>query len=132
VIADRGLLAVHVNGIRHHQTRQPDALGLNPLAFMAVGKVQPSRPSALFGRTTLSALLSTETPQYYLFEWKGQGWVRYRDYTRPVKLPKYLADPAAGYVMPLLTGTVTHDFANEDGHKNLGSWIDRAAQQVGR
>jgi hypothetical protein len=37
-IADsRGLLTVHVNGLRHHKHGVPDAQGPNPLNFMAVG-----------------------------------------------------------------------------------------------
>lgn len=133
VIDDRGLLAVHLNNIRHHLRRQPDACGPNPLAFMAVGKVQPNGPNPLLGQPNrLLGLLAREAPQYYLFEWKGQEWVRYADYTRPVKLPRYLADPAAGYVTALSTGTAVYDHMNNEGHKNIGAWIDRAAQQVGR
>jgi hypothetical protein len=25
-----------------------------------------------------------------------------------------------------------HDYMNDDGHRNIGAWIDRAAQQAGR
>jgi MTH538 TIR-like domain (DUF1863) len=53
VIDGRGLLAVHLNSIRHHHTQTPHTRGYNPLDFMAVGKVQPG-------------VLST--PKYYLFE----------------------------------------------------------------
>lgn len=138
VVDDRGLLAVHLNNIRHHVRLQPDPCGFNPLEFMAVGKVQPNPPSALL----LSALLGQpkpllgvippEAPQYYLFELTGQGWVRYQDYTKPVNLPRYLPDPLTGYVTPLSTGTAVYDYMNQQGHKNIGAWIDRAAQQVGR
>jgi hypothetical protein len=37
VIDKRGLLAVHVNGIRHHTFLVPHVRGPNPLAAMAVG-----------------------------------------------------------------------------------------------
>ena len=40
VIDELGLLAVHINSIRHHQRLTTDALGPNPLEYMAVGKVQ--------------------------------------------------------------------------------------------
>jgi hypothetical protein len=133
VIDNRGLLAVHLNNIRHHVSRQPDVCGPNPLEFMCVGKVQPNEPSAFSGqRNSLAAILGREPVKYYLFERTNQGWVRYQDYTIPVDLPRYLADPQAGYLMPLSTGTVTYDFVNEEGHKNVGTWIDQAAQQVGR
>jgi len=61
-----------------------------------------------------------------------EGWVRYQDYTNPVNLPRYLADMDVGYVRELSTGTAVYDYMNQDGHKNIGTWIDRAAQQVGR
>jgi hypothetical protein len=118
VIDKRGLLAVHLNGIRHHQLLVPHARGPNPLASMAVGKVQPNNwllPSV-----------------YYLFEYTHKGWIRYRDYTNPVSLPAYLSDPQPGYVMPLSTGTAEWDYIGNDGSKNIGLWIDRAAQAVGR
>lgn len=117
VIDGRGLLAVHINSIRHHVSRLPHLLGNNPLAYMAVGKVQ----SSPFG-----------LPLYYLFELTQQGWVRYEDHTDPVKLPPYLTDPAAGYVTLLSSGTAIYNFVSDDGHKNIGAWIDQAAQRVGR
>src|ERR1700730_16713260 len=62
IIDGRELLAVHLNSINHHQTLTPYTRGTNPLAHMAVGKVQPCSLSA---------------PVYYLFEWTSQGWLRY-------------------------------------------------------
>jgi len=118
VIDGRGLLAVHLNNLRHHIRRLPDLCGPNPLEYMAVGKVQSNPWMA---------------PQYYLFQLDGQGrWVRYQDYTIPVSLPRYLADPRPGYVTLLSAGTSVYDYVNQAGHKNIGSWIDQAAQQVGR
>src|ERR1700730_16934673 len=62
VIDGRGLLAVHINGIRHHQTKMPNPSGLNPLEFMAVGKVQNN---------------VLVPPKYYLFERDPHhGWVK--------------------------------------------------------
>jgi hypothetical protein len=115
VIDGRGLLGVHINGINHHTRQMTDAFGPNPLDNMAVGKVQDH----------------LGIPQYYLFEYRG-GWIRYQDYTLPVKLPPYLSDPTSGYVMPLSIGTYLYDFAGGNGHANIGAWIDHAAKQVGR
>jgi hypothetical protein len=126
IIDERGLLAVHLNNIRHHETRQPHAFGANPLMFMAVGKVR---------ETALSL------PRYYLFEklalqdglggWKWE-WHRYRDHTNPVKLPNWVTDPQPGWVMPLSNNAGVYDFVADNGHKNIGAWIDQAAQAVGR
>jgi hypothetical protein len=125
VIDERGLLGVHLNSIRHHQRRTQDLLGSNPLEWMAVGKVQEN------------ALASAK---YYLFErwpvWNGFGyafaWHRYREHTWPVKLPPWLRDCAAGYVTPFADCVPVYDFIRQDGHKNLGTWIDQAAQRAGR
>jgi len=116
IIDCRGLLAVHINGIRHHQTLAPELRGLNPLEFMAVGKVQA---------TPLYA------PAYYLFERTGAGWQRYSDFTKPVAKPRWLADPAPDFVSPLAEGTDQYDYT-AGGQFNIGAWIDRAAQRAGR
>jgi hypothetical protein len=96
-------------------------LGINPLAVMGVGKVQ---------ETVLGAA------RYYLHEnkWDGYGWQwhRYSDYTDPVRLPGWLSDPASNYITPVSNSALMHDYMNDDGHRNIGAWIDRAAQQAGR
>jgi len=126
IVDGRGLLGVHLNIIRHHHTKTPHTRGYNPLEFMAVGKVQPG-------------VLST--PRYYLFEKQvvpnGIGgykweWNRYSDYTSSVSLPPWLADPVAGYVTPLSQNASVHDYIADDGHRNIGSCIDTAAQRAGR
>jgi hypothetical protein len=118
VIDKRGLLGVHINRLNHHERRLPDIFGVNPLSAMAVGKVQTNVFAAA---------------QYYLFEWGQQGgWFRYQDYGLPVAKPAYLPDPSPGFVTPLSTGTAVYDFIGNYGHANIGAWIDRAAQQVGR
>jgi hypothetical protein len=126
IIDGRGLLAVHLNRIRHHQTKLADICGTNPLEFMAVGKVQAD---------------IQHRPRYYLFEkiairntfggldW---SWVRYKDHTDPVELPVWLADPAPGYVTPLFWYTKAYDYVVNEGHRNVGIWIDHAAQMAGR
>lgn len=126
IIDGRGLLGVHLNSIRHHYTKTPHTRGLNPLDFMAVGKVQES---------------VWEPARYYLFEkqaWpNGVGgyrwvWYRYGDYTSSVMRPAWLSDPAAGYVTPLSQNALVYDYIADNGHQNIGSWIDRAAQGAGR
>jgi hypothetical protein len=126
IVDRRGLLGVHLNSIRHHHTKTPHTRGYNPLDYVAVGKVQADvwKPA-----------------RYYLFEkqaWpNGLGgyrwaWNRYSDYTDPVTLPPWLADPVAGHVTPLSQNATVYDYIADDGHKNIGSWIDKAAQGAGR
>jgi MTH538 TIR-like domain (DUF1863) len=127
IIDGRGLLGVHLNSIRHHVTQTPHTRGYNPLDLMAVGKEQP--PGIL------------STPCYYLFEKQflpngigGLRWVwnRYSDYTSSVPLPQWLADPQPGYVTPLSRNTMVYDYIADNGHQNIGGWIDNAAQRAGR
>src|SRR5262249_8616935 len=98
----------------------------NPLMVMGVGKVQ---------ETVLGAA------RYYLYECimnpfaaTGHGWQwhRYADYTDPVRLPGWLSDPAPNYITPVSNSALMYDYVNNDGHRNIGDWIDRAAQQAGR
>ncbi|MBI3249571.1 MAG: TIR domain-containing protein [Deltaproteobacteria bacterium] len=117
IIDGRGLLVVHLNSINHHQTRIPHALGINPLSLMAVGKVQA---------TWLTP------PQYYLFMRTVSGWERYQDHTASVSLPLWLPDPAPGYVTPLTSGSSEYNYIIQEGHKNIGVWIDSAARKAGR
>ena len=112
-IADRkGLLAVDINGINHHQDRVPHPRGPNPLAQLAVGKVRDDT--------------------YRLFEWRNGGWYRYDDYSLAVTMPRYLREPAVGYVTRLEEGTSFYDFASQNGSKNIGGWIDLAAARADR
>jgi hypothetical protein len=126
VVDGRGLIAVHLNSIPHHQTRTAHSPGLNPLDHMAVGKVQ-------------EAILSPA--KYYLFEKRAVRdrlggykweWHRYQDYTSTVNLPIWLNDPAPRYVTPLSSNAFVYNYITDDGHKNIGSWIDLAAQRTGR
>jgi hypothetical protein len=124
IIDERGLLAVHLNSIRHHKTLTPHTHGPNPLEFMAVGKVQAVLGTA---RYYLFERIAVSGPSGYRWEWQ-----RYQDYTDPVKLPPWLVDPAPGYVTPLANNADVHDYISQGGHQNIGAWIDRAAQRAGR
>jgi hypothetical protein len=126
IIDGRGLVTVHLNGINHHQTKGPHPLGPNPLAHMGIAKLQPNKRLP---------------PQYYLYEMKlvpdGYGgvsekWSRYDDYTQSVKKPAWLTDPDVDYVMPLSADAAEYDYELDHGHRNIGSWIDKAAKQAGR
>jgi hypothetical protein len=124
IIDERGLLAIHLNNIKHHQTLSVHPLGINPVSVMGVGKVQ-------------AAALSPA--RYYLFEcksvWTGAQydwqWQRYADYTDPIKLPRWLPEPMVGYITSLAQYSASYDYCI-GGHKDIGAWIDQAAQQAGR
>jgi hypothetical protein len=123
VVDGRGLLAVHINGLNHHVRRVPEELGLNPLDFMGVFKHQ-NGSFYLFERHWVTLNLLTQQGQ-----WR---WRPYGDYTQSVSLPSYLRAPEPNLVRFLSAGTSVFDYATQDGHKNIGAWIDAAAKQVGR
>jgi hypothetical protein len=126
IIDGRGLLTVHLNNIPHHQTKGQHALGRNPLAHFGVAKLQADKRFP---------------PRYYLYEMTLvsdaygriiEQWAPYGDYTLPVKKPDWLTDPSPNHVIPLSVDAAEYDYMRDGGHRNIGSWIDRAAKQVGR
>lgn len=117
VVENRGLLAVHLNGINHHSGRGADPLGPNPLAQMGLYK-------------QVRGLLQPAT--WHLCEWAGRGWVPYRHYSQAVSRPVYLPDAAPGEVVPLSLGTAEYCYAAQLGCMLIGKWIDHAAKAVGR
>lgn len=126
IVDERGLLGVHINGLKHHQSLPIHSQGLNPLDFMGIQKVQQNALSI---------------PQYNLvsksFYRDAYGntqsrWDWYDDYITAVKKPKWLPDPSPGYVMPLSAGAKTYDYISQVGHSSIGNWIDNAAIAAGR
>jgi hypothetical protein len=124
VIEKKGLLAVHINGLRHHQRRTADANGENPLHYMGVGCPKPGiyylyervgRPVVEYGQTVM--------------QWQ---WERYSKFTLPVPVPKHMQAPTEGKVVPLSAVTAAYDYVGGRGHENIGHWIDTAALCAGR
>jgi MTH538 TIR-like domain (DUF1863) len=123
VIDKRGLLAVHINGLNHHQYRAPHPKGMNPLHFVGVRKFAT-------GKFYLYELIWVTTNFLTLHgEWQ---WHPYRDYDWAVSLPRYLKEPDTGWIMPLSAGALEYDYVTGEGQKNIGAWIDHAAEMVGR
>jgi hypothetical protein len=113
IIDQKGLLGVHINSINHHERLKPDARGLNPIAFMGITK--------------------TIEGAFRLCEIGPSGnWQFYQDHTYRINLPKYLREPTGGSVVSLNSGTIEYDFALQNGHKNIGGWLDFAAKGAGR
>ena len=68
----------------------------------------------------------------YLCEWLNGKWEWYSDYTLAINKPSYMGAIPNNQVLSLSHGALTYDFAAQNGSKNLGGWIDLAAQAVGR
>jgi hypothetical protein len=116
VIDGKGLLAVHINSINHHQRRLPDDPGYNPCAIIGLDR--------------------SSNGNYFLCElvYRGQKWVweGYRDYISAVSLPAYVRiPPTVGFPIRLSEVTREYDW-RLNGHQNIGSWIDMAAADAGR
>jgi hypothetical protein len=54
------------------------------------------------------------------------------DYSDPVVCPQYLSVKRQSNVSSLSEGTRVYDYVVDSGARNLGSWVDTAAVQVGR
>ncbi|WP_316225176.1 MULTISPECIES: TIR domain-containing protein [unclassified Bradyrhizobium] len=126
VIDKKGLLAVHLNGLRHHQRLTADARGENPLDFMAVGSPKQGL-HYLYERVWHQVVRNGQLT----WDWR---WEKYSKYSSPVPLPKYIQanPPRVGHVVPLSEVTAIYDYVAEEGHKNIGAWIDKAALRAGR
>ncbi|MGE0501386.1 MAG: TIR domain-containing protein [Rhizobiaceae bacterium] len=112
VIDGKGLLAVQINGIRHHGEKQYQRWGFNPLDHMGVAQLHDG--------------------SFRLCERDYAEWRFYREYSLSVPLPRYLPKPNPGFVTPLSRSTLERDYAMHSGHANIGLWIDAAAQAAGR
>lgn len=123
VIDERGLLAVHLNGINHHIRRMPDQRGVNPLHMMGIYHHHNGN-YCLYEKQVV--VTNTATADL------GFEWRPYKDFTDPVPLPKYIPAISFGFVMPLSICTREYDMTADDGFKNIGSWIDVAAALAGR
>src|SRR5437867_1910220 len=122
VVEERGLLAIHINGIESaHGTAEP--AGLNPLH--------------------VKGLHQHESGHYYLVERHevvkdvatgtlGFSWRLYADHPEPVIPPRYVGDIEPGGAAPLSLFTAEHDFLADDGATHIAAWIDAAAVQAGR
>jgi hypothetical protein len=120
IVDQRGLFGVHINGLRHHERRQPDPQGFNPFNQMGIyrdfdGKFYIWEENAI--------LVDAFANQW---EWH---WQHYADYVSAVTLPKYMTAPPPGQIMPLSAAVDVYDYC--DPQRNLGAWIDRAAVRAG-
>jgi hypothetical protein len=126
VIDEKGLLAVHINSLPHHHRMAPDGHGDNPLDYMAIGC---PRQGVYF----LYERVLRQVVQNGQVTWEWQ-WEKYSKFISPVPLPKYMQPnpPKVGFVVPLSNVTAIYDYVAEEGHKNIGAWIDTAALRTGR
>jgi hypothetical protein len=124
VVEKKGLLAVHINGLRHHHRLTSDANGENPLYYIGVGCPKQ-------GVYCLYERVGRPEVQYGQMAWQWQ-WEKYGEFTMPVSAPKYMQAPAEGKVVPLSAATATYDYVGGRGHENIGRWIDTAALCAGR
>ena len=121
VIDGRGLLTVHVNDIPHVEGGLTHPRGPNPLDYMGVMRCK----DGLFRLAELNDYADGQSGVV----WR---WEAYSVHTGAVTCPRWLTKPDINHVMPLSVGADEYDYTAGNGHKNIGIWIDRAAQRAGR
>lgn len=120
IVDQRGLFGVHINGLRHHVTKQADELGFNPFHHMGLYKQND-------GKIYLCEKKWTFNPGTGKYEWQ---WHYYADYNKAVPHPKYMTPLPQGIVVALSTAVDVYDYC--DPQKNLGAWVDHAANRAGK
>jgi hypothetical protein len=124
VIDDKGLFAVHINGINHNITRAPDLLGVNPLHVIGIWRNEYGTFYLVEKHPVVVNTASAEL---------GWQWRLYEDYKEALqKLPKYIPHLGVNEVAALSLFTAEYDMVRDGGFKNIGDWIDIAAAKVGR
>jgi len=122
VIEERGLLAIHIDGIEPSQST-PGPAGLNPLHVMGLYQHE-SGHCYLVERHEVVKDVATGT--------LGFAWRLYADHAEPIVPPRYVGNIDTGRAAPLSLFTAEHDFLADDGATQIAAWIDAAAAQVGR
>lgn len=114
VVEGKGLVAVHLNSLNHHQLGIADLRGWNPLEFMGVSKLSDG-----------TIRLVEQGPNLQ--------WCWYSDYTQAVTTPRYLSGQIVreGVVTPLSAGTLQYDYVLQNGSRNITGWLDLAAKEAG-
>lgn len=111
LIKGNGLLTVFIHGLKN-LSGQVAAKGIDPLTRMGVYKSNGS---------------------IYLAEWDGSKWKKYADYT--LAIPEsilWFAGPKTNTVVTLGEHCLAYDYAQQNGHQNIGGWIETAAAMAGR
>lgn len=111
VIKGNGLLTVHIHGVKNSK-EQIAQKGPNPLDAMGLYRTDRG---------------------IYLAEWSGGKWVAYSDYALPIpESDLWFSPPKTASVVALSAHCMSYDFAQQDGRKNIGGWIESAAGLAGR
>ncbi|WP_151823159.1 TIR domain-containing protein [Acinetobacter oleivorans] len=111
IIKGNGLLSVFI-----HQLKDKNGYisikGINPLDEMGIYLTNGS---------------------YYLAEWHHNKWIKYRDFLNPITLnSRFTPKPNSNSVVRLSSFFKTYDFTNNNGRSLLSSWIENAANQMGK
>ncbi|PIO97031.1 TIR domain-containing protein [Pleomorphomonas carboxyditropha] len=111
VIKGNGILTVYIHGIKN-MDGYTASKGEDPLASMGVYKANDG---------------------IYLAERIGGEWKKYADYTLAIPTGVlWFPAPTSNTVVKLSDHCLAYDYAGQDGHKNIGGWIETAANIAGR
>ncbi|MCJ2121269.1 TIR domain-containing protein [Methylobacterium sp. J-077] len=111
IMKGNGLLTVFIHGVRDNN-QELSAKGANPLAQMGLYRTARG---------------------IFLAEWSAGKWIAYGDYTLAIpESDLWFAPPQTDRPVQLSTHCLSYDFAGQNGHKDIGEWIEIAAGMAGR
>jgi len=102
-----GLLGIHIHKIKNEE-RKTDYKGENPFEYVGVYIDEKGRASYC--------------------EWNGSEWVIFKDY--PECSRNFSNEYWTGKIYTFSANI--YDWVDNDGYNNIGEWIEKAAEQVGR
>ncbi len=111
LIDKRGLLGVHLNGLKHHQDGVPQSLGNNPFDYIGIANTRAG---------------------FRIVEKVDGKWRWYADYARTIDVPRYLPKPDLNKVVRVSACVNCYDYAAQDGSHRMPRWLDDAARDAGR
>lgn len=111
ILKGNGLLSVDIHNLAD-MNEETSAKGVDPLTQIGLYKSDSG---------------------IYFAEKKDGKWVRYADYQSALNPSDlWFTAPTSNTVVPLSKHCSRYDFVEQNGHKNIGGWIELAAVEAGR
>ena len=123
VVDGKGLLAVHLNSINHHERKAPDRPGVSPLHVMGIFRAD----SGNYYLVDKHPVLLDAATGNVGFEWR-----LYEDHKTNVPLPSFMPELNVGDALPLSPYVREYDMVRDRGYQNLWGWIETAVIAAGR
>ncbi len=110
LVRGNGLLTVKIHNMENSK-RQACIEGTNPLDVIGIYKSNGS---------------------IFIAEYNNGKWIKYPDYSLSIKTPSNWSEPIDNNVIPISYYTSCYNYVFDAGRSNFSSWINLAANSVGR